>query len=239
MWRAAERLFAPVLTVVFPSSCAACGQLLKRPCGGPLCESCWAALPRHQAAVCLCGLPLLPTQVVCGRCRDEDRSFVAGTYLGPYEGSLRLALRALKYAGRRGVAARLADLLFENEGVRVLLDTSDLLVPVPLHPRRLRTRGFNQSALVARRLARRSGRPVSTGVLGRGRDTPPQTGLSADERRRNVRGAFTVKRPGVICGRAVTLIDDVITTGATAATCARSLWRSGAAEVRLLTVARA
>jgi ComF family protein len=234
-----RRLFDPVLAVVFPSSCPACGALLAHSARGPLCERCWQSLPRHPSCGCRCGLPLLPGRAECGRCRRGRQPFAAGASLGPYEGPLRVLLHQLKFAGRRRAAARLAELLLEDEAVRLLVATSDVLVPVPLHPRRLRERGFNQSALIAEELARGAGRSFSPETLARRRDTAPQSGLKAAERRRNVRDAFVVRRPGFVAGRVVTLVDDVVTTGATAQACALALAAAGAAEVRLLTAARA
>jgi ComF family protein len=149
-----------------------------------------------------------------------------------------VAVHQLKYAGRRRVAARLAELLLEEPAVGALVATSDVLVPVPLHPRRLRERGFNQSALLAAEVARRARRPCCPDALVRRLDTPPQAGLTAAARRRNVRDAFAVRRRASIAGRTVTLVDDVLTTGATALECARRLRDAGASEVRLLTVAR-
>ena len=110
---------------------------------------------------------------------------------------------------------------------------------VPLHPRRLRERGFNQSALLALELSRRCGTPCSPGALLRLRETLPQAGLRPAERRRNVREAFAVRRPSCVAARVVTLVDDVLTTGATGQACAQALIAAGAREVRLLTVARA
>jgi ComF family protein len=237
---AARRLVEPVLAVVFPSACPACGRTLGSAGRGPLCEPCWAGLPRHSGPACACGLPLAPGRPApCGRCRRGRQPFAAGASLGPYEGPLRVAVQQLKYNGRRRVAARLAALLFEDEAVRRLVATSDVLVPVPLHPRRLRERGYNQSALLATELARLAARPVHETALVRRRDTPAQAGRSAAERRRNVAGAFVVRRRGAVDGRVVTVVDDVVTTGATARDCARALAGAGAAEVRLLTVARA
>jgi ComF family protein len=236
---AAWRLFDPVLAVVFPSSCPACGTLLAHPGSGPLCEPCWQTLPRHGAASCRCGLPLLPGRGECGRCRRGRQPFSSGASLGPYEGSLRVLLHQLKYAGRRRAAARIARLLLEVEPARGLVATSDVVVPVPLHPRRLRARGFNQSALLAAALAESTGRAFAADALVRRRDTAPQSGLRAAERRRNVRDAFVVRRRASVAGRVVTLVDDVVTTGATAQACALALVAAGATEVRLLTAARA
>jgi ComF family protein len=116
--------------------------------------------------------------------------------------------------------------------------TSDVLVAVPLHPRRLRERGFNQAALLAQELASRADRPCCPDALVRRLDTAPQAGLSAAERRRNVRAAFAVRRKASVHGRTVTLVDDVVTTGATALACGRELLAAGAREVRLVSVAR-
>jgi ComF family protein len=136
------------------------------------------------------------------------------------------------------VAGRLAETLLESPSARCLVEGSDVLVPVPLHPRRLRERGFNQSTLLAREIGRRVGRPCGERALVRRKDTSPQAGLTAAARRRNVAGAFAVRRRGQVAGRVVTLVDDVFTTGATAYACARALEEAGAREVRLLSVAR-
>jgi ComF family protein len=129
-------------------------------------------------------------------------------------------------------------MMLEDPALRSLVATSDVLVPVPLHPRRLRERGFNQSALLAEEIGRRAGRLACAEALVRRRDTVPQAGLSAASRRRNVEDAFAVRRRARVAGRVVTLVDDLVTTGATARACARALRGAGAAEVRLLTVAR-
>jgi len=234
----ARRLVDSVLAVVFPSACPACWQLLAHPRRGPLCEPCWASLPRHHAVACRCGLPIAPGLSACGHCRRGRQPFASGVSLGPYEGTLRVVLHELKYAGRRRAAVRLAEALLEEPAVRALVATSDVLVPVPLHPRRLRERGFNQSALLAGELARRAGTTACPDALVRRQDTVPQAGLTAAARRRNVREAFAVRRRASLAGRVVTLVDDVLTTGATALACARRIEEADAREVRLLTVAR-
>jgi ComF family protein len=121
---------------------------------------------------------------------------------------------------------------------RHVLGAPAVLVPVPLHPRRLRERGFNQSELLAHALGRRSGLVVAPDALVRRKETPPQTGLTASARRSNVSGAFAVRRRSQVAGRVVVLVDDVVTTGATARACAAALRAAGTTEVRLVTAAR-
>jgi ComF family protein len=119
-----------------------------------------------------------------------------------------------------------------------VLSRDVVLVPVPLHPRRRRERGFNQAELLAAALGRRYGLVVASGVLVRRKDTAPQTGLSAAARRANVAGAFAVRHRGAVAGRLLVLVDDVVTTGATARVCAALLRGAGATDVRLLSAAR-
>jgi ComF family protein len=235
---ASRLILDPVLAVVFPARCPACARPLDRPRRGPLCEPCWSGLARHRGAACGCGAPLGTGLPACGRCRRGLSPFAAGASLGPYEGVLRVAVHELKYRARRRVAGRISDAMMGEASVRSVLAGAEALVPVPLHPRRQRKRGFNQSELLADALGRRAGIVVAAQALVRRQDTRSQTGLSAAARRANVRGAFAVRRRAQVAGRTVVLVDDVLTTGATASACAQVLRAAGAREVRLLTAAR-
>jgi len=236
---AARLVVEPLLAAVFPSRCPACAGLVERPLAGPLCDRCWRGLPRHHGASCRCGVPLPgPRAAACGRCRRGLTPFDAGASLGPYDGALRSLIHELKYRGRLRVADRLAEVLLTQPNVLALLTPDAVLVPVPLHPRRRRERGFNQAERLARQLAARTGHRVVETALVRRRDTPSQAGLSATNRRRNVMGAFVVRRRGRIAGRPVVLVDDVMTTGATVRACAEALRAAGAIQVRVLTLAR-
>ncbi|MCI0546901.1 MAG: ComF family protein [Candidatus Rokubacteria bacterium] len=151
---------------------------------------------------------------------------------------VREALHTLKFGGCRPLARPLGELL---AGVGPMLPGSrpDLLVPVPLHPRRERERGFNQAELLAAAAGRVWGVPVRSRVLVRRLATRAQSDLAAGDRRANVRGAFALALPELVAGRHVVVVDDILTTGATVEECATSLRRGGARPVGVVTVARA
>jgi ComF family protein len=210
-----------LLAAMLSPPCAACGQIVSRSADGALCDACWRQLELEAHGE---RWPLAPPHI------DLAAS------LGSYEGALRLAVHALKYEGRRSIASRLARLLGERCGD--LLEGADAVVPVPLHPLRRWTRGFNQSEEIAGAL----GAPPVWKTLRRTRRTPPQASLTATAREANVHGAFAPRRAGRAAARMpgsrVVLLDDVATTGATLSACAVVLRRMGAAEVLALTAAR-
>ena len=200
-----------LLAAMIAPPCAVCGRVLDSPLEGAVCGACWDAIvPRHS------GFAL---QLVS-----------KGQAIGPYEGTLRDVVHALKYEQRRSVAVRLSAMMAAEGGD--VLRGADLVVPVPLHRRRQRERGFNQAEELARHL------PVPMNrALRRVRATRPQIDLTADERRDNVRGAFALRR-AIRHGSVIVVVDDVATTGATLEACARVLRSAGAAEIRALTAAR-
>ena len=147
-------------------------------------------------------------------------------------------MHAFKFGGQRALSGPLGDLL-ASLGADLPVPAVDLLVPVPLHPRRQHERGFNQALLLARRLGRAWRVPVEARALTRVSPTLPQAELGAAARRDNVRHAFRLRRPEAVRGRHVVVVDDILTTGATASACARCLMESGAATVGIVTVTRA
>jgi ComF family protein len=180
----------------------------------------------------------------CGLCRRLEPPYVKATAYGSYESGLRELIHLLKYNQVRPAANVLGRMLAEAiEDLQPLLAGSEVLVvPVPLHSRKLRQRGFNQSELIARaavKLPPAANRlELSTTVLERRRETKSQIGLSRHQRRENIRGAFVVAKPGEVSGRNVLVVDDVFTTGTTVSECARILRRAGASKVYVATVAR-
>ena len=177
---------------------------------------------------------------VCGECRDQPRTFRAARSAGLYEGVLRTLILRFKYSPSRPLADPLAAVLHECMLRRRVLnpDKIDCLLPVPVHPQRLRERDYNQSAEMAIVVGRRMRIPVDTKSLRKTRETRPQMTLSARDRQSNLVGAFAVRDADAVRGKRILLIDDVMTTGATAQECAKTLLAAGAAEVRVLTLAR-
>ena len=208
-----------LLAVALDASCAACHELLEHPTRGPVCDRCWQSID---------ALPPPPARVTA----DVDRAQA----IGPHDGALRSIVHAIKYEGRRSLAAPLARRM--RIRCRWVLDDAHLVIPVPLHASRRRERGFNQAIDLSREL----GLPVVR-ALRRARATASQTGLSAPERHQNMHGAFALSRlpwrASAVAGRIVVLVDDVTTTGATVEACAKVLKGAGAREVRALTAARA
>lgn len=236
---AADGLF----TALFPDSCRLCDEPLVAAGRSPVCAGCLADLEDWQGAILCRGCQqsvnepsALDGRGYCGSCRREPPAFSCAWSSGPYDGSLRRLIHLLKYDGVRPLAGVMAARL--ETGFHAL-GGADLIVPAPLHWRRGFKRGFNQSALIARSLGRRLGVRCERRLLVRVRATPSQAGLSRPERRRNLRGAFRVRRSESVQEKTVLLVDDVMTTGATLNACAKALERAGAKEVRALVVARA
>ena len=230
--QAPARALSATLDLLFPRRCVGCEEE-----GSFLCARCEAGLARLVPPFCRqCAQPLASTDL-CSRCRETPLPGLEGIR-APYlmDGVIRDCVHRLKYQDFRALGRVLGGLL--GAYVMELSLPASVLVPVPLHPRRLRARGYNQAALLARAMGRQMGVPVADGALRRSRAAPPQA-RSADmeERRRNVEGSFTVREES-LAGGAVLLVDDVCTTGSTLSACAASLKAAGVSSVWAVTVAR-
>ena len=254
-----KQLFSGLVNAVFPAKCLACGRLFPKPDrvlgAGEAWENRGAALADHFCPPCCgqwtpvdsplcsrCGMVFTSRTGAdhwCGRCLAHPGAYTRARAIGIYDGSLREAIHALKFNGQTRLAVSLGLLLWAAYQRYWRVGEIDVIAPVPLHSRRLRRRGFNQ----AYQLIQAWELPVETIVvrdlLVRRRDTAPQSGLDRRQRQMNIKHAFAVNRSGASAGKQVLLVDDVLTTGATAEACANVLLQDGARRVDVLTVARA
>lgn len=227
--------------LVLPPRCLACGTVVVP--GGAVCPGCWARLsflaPPHCAC---CGYPFDfdpgDPAALCGGCLRRAPVFARARAALVYDEASRPLLLGFKHGDQTHAADAYAAWM-ARAGAELLAE-AELIAPVPLHRWRLLRRRYNQAALLALALGRASGVPTVPDLLLRRRATPRQGGLSRRARFLNVRGAFVVapRQAGRVAGKRVLLIDDVLTTGATAEACARALRRAGARAVDLLTLAR-
>ena len=226
---------------LLPPHCLACGTVLTREAAiaGLLCAPCLDQAGLIAPPVCeRCGLPLAEPGPLCTGCDWDPPDFRAARAALRYGAVAKRLILPFKYADRPEAAAGLASLMLKPGAA--LLGRADLLVPVPLHRKRLAKRGYNQAAQLARALGRDSGVPALADALRRTRATPPLEGLDQEARAEALAGAIAVRprRRAAIAGRSVLLIDDVLTTCATASACARALLDAGATAVDVLALAR-
>ncbi len=230
-----------VLHLLYPGACEACARSLP-PDGGRLCPPCWNALLVDREPACpRCAATVGPFAQVaggCTRCRGVSFPFERVLRLGPYEGPLRDAVLRLKHAAGEGLAETLGELWAAHAEPDLRQAAANAVVPVPLHWFRRLARGYNQSEVLARALAARLRLPCQPAWLRRVRHTPLQTSQAMSTRPANVRGAFAA-RAARLRGAAVLLVDDVLTTGSTAAEAARTLLGAGAGRVVVAVLARA
>lgn len=226
-------------SLLFPSGCAACNQPLTEP-EEALCAPCRDPLPLLPLASCRsCALPLFGAGVeCCETCRLHPPAFDRAVSPFLYEGSAKALVTALKFEGRTSLTGFLSKRMACVVRERLVDLPFQAVLPVPLHPVRLRERTFNQAALLARGVAEELRLPLKEHWIARRRFTRPQTELPREERIRNLRGAFQFEADPVPEAAAVLLVDDVLTTGATAGACARILKEHGIRQVAVVTACR-
>ncbi len=224
----------------FPAVCLLCREGLPAFTPLHLCPACRARITLIRPPLCLCcGAEFAGAgdSHLCGGCLTRPPHFSRARAILCYDGESAKLVHAFKYGGKT-VGRATFRALAREAGPLADLAVPELIVPVPLHPKRLRARGFNQALVLARFLFPEPGRAIVPDLLQRTRWTEPQVGLSGRERRRNLAGAFAVPRPERVCGRRVLLVDDVFTTGTTLNECAKVLKAQGAVQVEALTLAR-
>lgn len=230
-----------VIDFVYPPICPGCQMIVGRHAG--ICARCWSTLRFIERPFCeVLGVPFsqdLGTGILSADAIANPPPFARLRSAVVHDGLARTLVHSLKYRDRTDLAPMMAAWMVRAADGEI--EACDAIVPVPLHRYRLLARKFNQSAELARAIARQTGKPLVLGALQRTRRTKQQIGLSAAARLDNVQGAFSVTQHGkeALFGKRILLIDDVYTTGATVSAATRALKRGGAAEVSVLTFARA
>jgi ComF family protein len=241
LWDGGRALGRGLLDLLYPPACFLCDQAL--PHGpGPFCAGCETALaadpyPACQRCAASIG-PYVTTVHGCPACHADPFPFDGVLRLGEYGGPLRDAVLRLKFASQDDLGPALGRLWARHRRPALLAAGADVIIPVPLHWARRLSRGYNQAALVAEALAGELGKPCRPHWLCRPRRTARQTTQSATQRRQNLRDAFRAAPRAGLRGAAVLLVDDVLTTGATAAAAAKALRQAGAARVTVAVLAR-
>jgi len=229
------RFYDAVLTLVYPQICVICGQSVEQRRFGVACEPCWkeTRIFTDEERICLkCGAL---DQERCGRC--EELAFTTARAVGAYEGALRESVLLLK---RQPYVPPHVESLLTDVVSREPLSRSTRVIPVPLHPKRLKTRGFNQASVIGQTVSKALKLPLDEVSLVRVSTTEKyRAGMDRKGRRDTVAGAFRVANPRLVAGEGILLVDDVFTTGATISACAEALMAVGAGNVFVLTVARA
>jgi len=228
--------------IIFPPQCPACTALLNFPQIRGFCPSCREQIRFINGGICpICGIPFRASPAenhICGNCLENMPFYTKARAVADFETIITDAIHNFKYKRNiylgRVLGSFMADFSFPDFAV----PEYSLFIPVPLHVKRLRERGFNQSLLLAEELAKKHKLPVNFSLLKRHKFTLTQTGLNKKEREKNISGAFAVTDAKNLSGKSIILVDDVYTTGATINECARVLLEAGAQKVAVLTLAR-
>jgi ComF family protein len=234
--------FSAALDFIFPPICHVCRRFIPAAEELHICPDCRGLMPAIVAPLCImCGIPFTGAGIdhACGSCIASPPRFDMARAALAYEGASRDLIHAFKYRNKTHLRRPLALLTIERLSEFMRSRRPDLILPVPLHRKKLASRGFNQAVLLGEILSQLLKIPLDRNNLRRIRWTEPQVNLAAGDRRTNVKGAFSIHEASLVSGRRILLVDDVLTTGSTAEECGRVLKTAGASDVTVVTVARA
>lgn len=228
--------------IIFPPQCLGCAEILHRSNGHIFCPSCEEQIHLLTGSICrICGttFPDSPAEShLCADCLETKPYFSCARAIFSYDDAILNSIHQFKYKSNLSVGAILSDFMAGFSFPDIDFADYSLIIPVPLHIKRLRERGFNQSLILARAIGAKNQIPADFSLLKRHKFTLTQTGSNKKERKQNIKGAFEVTDKKIIAGKNILLIDDVYTTGATVNECAKTLIKAGAQRVSVLTLAR-
>jgi len=238
-----QKLVNELADIVYPKVCLACrSKIVDGSIDGLICAQCWARIKKTVPPFCVaCGRHLEKISVnknICVPCLKMRLHFDRAYSPCSYEGVIQKLIQEFKYKGKRRLGLPLSKLMVQFiKEYKLPMDIIDYVIPVPLHNTRLREREFNQAETLCRHICLEFSKSTPPGILQRIRNTRTQTELEPGERQENVSGSFSVARSGIVKGKHILLVDDVLTTGATCSEAARALKNSGAGIVFALTLA--
>ena len=231
-----------ITDVIFPPRCLGCAEILLQQSLQTFCPACNEKIKFITGSLCpICGMAFFDSPApdhLCGNCLESKPYFSLARAVASYETLILDAIHQFKYGRNISTGAVLASFMAEFNFPDFDFTDYSLIIPVPLHIRRLRERGFNQALILAKPIGKKYRIPVNFSLLKRRKFTLTQTGLDKKEREKNMKGAFTVIDNAKIKGKNIILIDDVYTTGATINQCTKTLIQAGAGKVAVLTLAR-
>lgn len=236
------KVISDLFNLILPKRCLCCKSHIKNNIGDAICLECWKKAKFSSGPSCpICGRPYLSEaslsrspDFICGVCRKKRPYFDKHIYIGPYDGVLSEAIRLFKYKKRVSLAYPLSYLLCKK--IKDIPEV-DVIIPIPLHTKKLRSREFNQSLLLSDLVSLHLHKPILKDVMVRYKDRMPQVKLDKNKRRQNVKNVFSVTDSSLIAGRRVLVVDDVFTTGSTVSECAKILKKSGTYKVYAITLA--
>ena len=239
-----QQVIETALTFLYPAQCRACDTPLGLETVPYLCNACWAQMQFIEPPWCeMCGTPLRSASSfdgseVCDACAKAPPRYGKLRTIAFYEAALREAIHLFKFQKRTGLAKPLIQLMLTHLPDDCRIEDYDFILPIPIHKKRLRERGFNQSRLLAEGIAKAKGVPMATNIFVRHKNTKAQSSLAGRERQENITDAFELRKPDAIFGKHLLLIDDVFTTGATIREAVKELWNADPGEIDVLTLAR-
>jgi ComF family protein len=238
-----KRILTGLTDIVFPPQCLTCEEILDHKNNTPLCPTCFSEIHFIQSPLCpCCGIPFAGAGVdnhLCGECILSKPLFSVARAVGRYEMKLLEAIHWFKYKKKIFIGEALGKIMADFAYPAFHIADYSLIIPVPLHPKKLRERGFNQSVILAKEISKRFHIPLDFFTLRRHTYTEAQINLGRKDREANVKGVFSVSDSEKIHGQRIILVDDVYTSGSTAKECTRVLTQSKADSVAILTLARA
>lgn len=239
----AKNVVSGIADILFPPECAVCGAILTGSGNDLFCSGCLSMFNLISPPLCTaCGAPFAytgGTNHLCEDCIVSRPSFSMARAVGKYDAALLDAIHLFKYHGKISAGKALGKMMAQTRYDSLAIENYSTIMPVPLHARRLRERGFNQSLILAKQISDIFSLPLDFLTLRRKTRTEAQVSLSRKERASNVRGAFEVTDIKAVENKRILLIDDVYTTGSTVKECSKTLMKNGAAEVAVLTLSRA